>query len=101
MSPLPAFDPTGLLPGVSPVYIYGAGKRALSVLRNLRGRGVAVAALVVTDLAGNPCNVEGVPVIPLDRMDRDGLIYLGVSGKYEGEVRRTLAGRWLSNNIVG
>ena len=101
LSAMPAFDPVRMLPGLSPVYIYGAGKRALSVLERLRASGACVAAFVVSDLAGNPCNIQGIPVIPLDRMDRDGLIYLGVSGKYEGEVRRTLAGRWLSNNIVG
>lgn len=89
----------GLMKNISPVYIYGAGKFGLKTLENLHNRGINVTAFVVSDISNNPANIEGIPVVSLDRIDKDGLIFIGVSDKFKGDVYSKLKENWLLNNI--
>lgn len=99
--PVSSLDLFRWIPDVSPVYIYGAGKRANAVFEKLRERNVRVSAFVVTNADGNPCDLNGVPVIPLENIDKDGLIFIGVSEKFKAEIMQTLRDKWLLNIVFG
>ena len=88
-----------LIKNASPVYIYGAGKFGVKALNFLQEKGIRVTAFIVSDINSNPANIEGIPVIGLDRIDRDGLIFIGVSEKFKAEVFSTLKSNWLFNNV--
>lgn len=95
----PSFDSFRWFGDVYPVYIYGAGKYAKIALQKLQEKKIRVSAFVVSDINGNPCNIEGIPVISLDRIDKDGIIFIGVSEKFKSEVMKILSDNWLLNNI--
>lgn len=84
---------------VSPVYIYGAGKVAKQKYNYLSLKGIKLTAFVVSNMEGNPQVLEGKPVIPLEKIDKDGIIILGVGGKYKTEVVDLLKERWLIHNL--
>ena len=92
-------DKARWLSSVSPVYVYGAGKRALSVYQRLCQKNVSVSAFVVSNVQDNPADVEGIPVMALDEIDKDGIIFIGVSEKFKAEVAENLREHWLFNNV--
>ena len=92
-------NPDNLIKNVAPVYIYGAGKFALKALKSLREKEIKVTAFVVTDINNNPSSIDGIPVIELDKMDKDGLIYIGVSDKFKNEIIALLKEKWLLPNV--
>ena len=96
----PAVDKKGQLAKVSPVYIYGAGKYGIKKKQELESFGVNVNAFVVSERKDNPELLEGISVIPLAEIDKDGIIFIGVSNKYKDEVIKTLKRNWLLNNIM-
>lgn len=94
------FTSTDVLKRVYPIYIYGAGKYGLKKKAELESLKVNVTAFIVTDIKDNPAEIDGIPVLSLDRMDRDGVIFLGVSERYRQEVLEILNKEWLQNNVV-
>ena len=84
---------------ISPVYIYGAGKAARQKYTLLNLKGVKITAFVVSNMDGNPQFLEGKPVISLEKIDKDGIIILGVGSKYKTEVVNLLKERWLIHNL--
>ncbi len=77
-----------------PVYLYGAGKRAAYVLEILSALGLTgrIAALLVTDKAGNPSEIKGVKVRELSEIgkkEKFGLIY-GVDEAHRNEIENCL-----------
>ncbi|MCR4924831.1 MAG: glycosyltransferase [Clostridiales bacterium] len=95
----PAFSKIEILSKITPVYIYGAGKYGQIALKKLKVHGVNTSAFVVSSRDDNPGSVDGIPVIQLDEIDKDGIIFIGLSEKYKMEVLKLLKDRWLFNNV--
>ncbi|MBR5337919.1 MAG: DUF4422 domain-containing protein [Lachnospiraceae bacterium] len=53
------------------VYVYGAKGQPWYVYNYLRLKGVSVEGFVVTSSDGNPTNVDGLPVIPVEKYEWD------------------------------
>ena len=96
----PAIDKISQFARISPVYIYGAGQYGIKKKQELESLGVNVNAFVVSERSDNPKILDGIPVIPLAEIDKDGIIFIGVSEKYKNEVLATLKNNWLLNNIM-
>lgn len=96
----PTIDKISQFAQVSPVYIYGAGKCGIKKKQELESLGVIVNAFIVSERRDNPKILEEIPVIPLAEIDKDGIIFIGVSDKYRSEVIETLKNNWLLNNIM-
>lgn len=85
----------------SPLFIYGAGKRSLRLVRLLREHGINPDGVVVTDLTGNPEVLEGIPVMNIEcvsKSKRDALILLGVTEKHRNGIMTVLKERYMSGN---
>ena len=52
-------------------YLYGAGKRGSSLLAKLHNEKVVVDAVIVSNRTGNPNDLLGVPIIPVDDIEVD------------------------------
>lgn len=61
------------------VYVYGAKGQPWHVYNYLRLKGVPVAGFVVTSTEGNPSNVDGLPVVSVDRYVWDDTSLLLIS----------------------
>lgn len=85
---------------IHPIYIYGAGKYGIRKKQELNSKGITVSAFVVSEKGSNPDSVDGIPVIPIGQIDRDGLIFIGVSDKFKLEILGTLEKNWLMNNLM-
>ena len=96
----PAIDKISQFVQISPVYIYGAGKYGIKKKQELESLGINVNAFVVSERRDNPEILEGIPVISLAEIDKDGIIFIGVGNKYKIEVIETLKSNCLLNNIV-
>ncbi len=92
-------DNSYYLKQTSPVYIYGAGKYGLMKKQELNSLEITVTAFIVSNKDNNPETVEGIPVLSLSQINRDGVIFIGVSDKYKSEVIATLKDKWLINNV--
>lgn len=75
---------------IYPIYIYGAGKYGRQLLQNLERDCIRVDGFIVSDVKENDLYCEGLPVIGIEEADKDALILLGVSGRYEGEITEML-----------
>lgn len=94
------YNPSCFLKKASPIYIYGAGKAGVKKQEELLTNGIHVSAFIVTETGENPSEVNGTPVLPLDKIDRDGVIILGVGAKHRDGVLDALKKEWLLNNVV-
>lgn len=92
-----AFDKVGNIP----IYFYGAGKIAQYVLTILTDIGLIqrITAVIVSDKAGNPSNLNGLQVKTLSEIDpnKEFGIFLGVNEGNKKEIMNMLAGyNWRS-----
>ena len=94
------YDPVTILKKTSPVYIYGAGKFGVIKKEELLSKGFNVTAFIVTEMKDNPSQIDGIPVLPLDKIDLDGIIILGLNETHRKECLDILNKRWLQNNVV-
>lgn len=88
------FSETFQQAGRRPVYLYGAGKRAVYILEILSALGLTgrIAALLVTDRAGNPPEIKGVKVRELSEIEKKekfALIY-GVDEMHRKRIENCL-----------
>jgi len=87
-----AFDRAGNLP----IYFYGAGSIAQYVLPILEDIGLLgrITAVIVSDRAGNPSDLNGLRVKPLLEIDhsKEFGVFFGVSRRNKGEIMKMLAG---------
>lgn len=78
-----------------PIYLYGAGKRAETILRILADNQMLseIEAVLVSDRQNNPKQILGIEVKQLDEIDKMKPIYVmyGVGRKYQVEVEKMLA----------
>lgn len=84
-----------------PLFIYGAGKKSLRLVRLLQEHGIDPDGVAVTDLVGNPGDLEGISVMNIERVSkskRDALILLGVTEKHRNEIMTVLKERYMSGN---
>lgn len=77
-----------------PIYLYGAGivaSRILIFLSDLRLKD-RIRAILVSDLEGNPLELDGMKIKTLDGLedDEEFSVILGVSEKYQNEVEQKL-----------
>lgn len=76
------------------IYIYGAGKIGKKILRLIRqGDQLSrVKGFLVSDKAGNPDNIENIPVFQIDEVEnKDELILLSVTDIYQEEILSLLS----------
>lgn len=59
-------DIAALCKGSREIHIYGAGRNAKAVLAFCKNRGIRIDGLIVSDMAGNPMELSGLPVAALD-----------------------------------
>ena len=52
------------------VYVFGAGTIGRKVSAWLLGNGITPEAIIVSDLGQNPSTLEGIPVKPIETIDR-------------------------------
>ena len=95
----PNYDISMSYSQVSPIYVYGAGKYAVKKFYELAQLNIQVSAFVVTHMDENPDSLNGLPVIALEKADKDGLIFIGVSDKRKSEIIQILREKWLLNNV--
>lgn len=75
------------------IILYGAGHMAIEILDVLEDEGIAVTAVAVTSLAGNPAYLRGMKICNIDELSehRDADVILGVSDKFADEIKDLLA----------
>lgn len=90
-------DITAILSENIPIYLYGAGLYGQYFLEYLRRRGRNAAAFVVTRTEGNLTEMQGVPVISVERLLQEkmgaGIIMLSLNELYHQEIRKQLERR--------
>ena len=85
------------------IYIYGAGKIALSVLFKLYQRGINIKGLIVSDINDNPDNLLGVPVSSIKdtTLDKEkDLILIAITEEYQYDLFYQLQSFEYHNIIV-
>lgn len=87
-----------LLKYVSPLYIFGAGIRGHRIANRLADAEIILNSFIVSDdQIKNNKNLTNI--IKLSEVDRNGLIIIGVSEKFESEIIQELHDRHMYNYI--
>lgn len=85
-------------------YIYGAGQIAKEVIQNMKAGDINIDGILVSESAGNPDNVQGIPVICIEQANVESLkssyIVLGVGKRNMVGVIEVLEKYEISNYIV-
>lgn len=84
-------------------FIYGAGGVALKTLDYLNERNIHVDAFVVSSQENNPSQINGIAVIPvekLNKMKQEIIVIIGVSNKYQHEVVRHLQQKKIETMVI-
>ena len=82
------------------IYIYGAGKigKQIFELIKLSGDQQKVKGFMVSNIKGNPQQIEDVPVWQVDRVkDKEGHIFVAVADIYQEEIIELLRNKSFSN----
>ena len=82
------------------IYIYGAGKVGKRIFHLIKreNKQQKVKGFLVSNLDGNPSNIEGIPVYQVDAVsEKDTLVLLSVTDIYQNEILETLKEKAFSN----
>lgn len=72
-------------------YIYGAGKIGEWAVTYLKSNNVPITGILVSNLSGNRKSIQGIAVTELtEDIEKDALIFVAVSRKYQLPIRRRL-----------
>ena len=88
-----------IMKNISPIYIYGAGKCGKKIASYLRENEIVIDGFVVTELDSSNQEVDGLPIISVEKLSSDALILIGVSSKYKHEIKKILEDKYMYNYI--
>lgn len=80
------------IPPLSTVYVYGAAERAYRVINILR-ENYTIEKIIVSNKAGNPTEIVGIPVIVIDEFEcftKNDYIIVTTNPRYYAEIREKL-----------
>ena len=94
----------GILKNSRNNFIYGAGQIAKEVIQNMKEGDIHIDGILVSGLAGNPENVQGIPVTCITQADMErikaGYIVLGVGKRNMESVIDLLEKYQISNYMI-
>lgn len=97
-------DNYGILKNSRHIFIYGAGQVAKEVIQNMKAGDIDIDGILVSEMDGNPDNVQGIPVIGIAQADKEklksGYIVLGVGKRNMEGVIEILKEYQISNYMI-
>lgn len=87
------------------VVIYGAGQVAVDMIDYMNGNNISVNLIAVTDVKGNPCSIDGIPVVPVSEIPKElinekTIIVVGTDKRYHDGIISCLKNAGFSNYIL-
>ncbi len=86
----------------SEVYIYGAGNWGKYTLSKLLEAGVKISKILVTQMANNPSDINGIDVVPLYELNgskKNAVCILAINGNVKTEIQHMLREKGITQII--